>query len=129
MTPPETPEGFTFVDKRGRDQETSDPRTREEERRDLTTENPGTGGDPRSRPDLSALFLMLASSALIHLGEQPDSSASGVSLDLGQARYVIELLTLLQEKTAGNRTAEESQLLEAILYDLRMRFVQRAGER
>ncbi|MBI4561839.1 MAG: DUF1844 domain-containing protein [Candidatus Rokubacteria bacterium] len=75
--------------------------------------------------DLSALFLMLASSALVHLGAAP--GAEGGQRDLGQARLCIELLRLLQDKTQGHRTPEENQLLEEILYDLQLRFVEAAG--
>ncbi len=41
-----------------------------------------------------------------------------------QARYAIDLLELLKEKTEGHRSPTESQLLDEILYDLRMRYVQ-----
>jgi hypothetical protein len=71
---------------------------------------------------------MLASSAFVQLGEQTDPSGRGVPLNLDQVRYMIDLLAVLQGKTAGNRTPEESQLLETILYDLRMRFVQTVQE-
>jgi len=77
--------------------------------------------------DLNALFLMLASSALVHLGVAP--GAGGSQRDLPQARLCIELLRLLQDKTEGHRTAEESQLLDEILYDLQLRFVEAARPR
>lgn len=72
---------------------------------------------------------MLAHSALVHLGEEHDPSAPGQPRDLAEARYAIDLLALLQEKTSGNRTPEESQLLEALLYDLRLRYVDRLKAR
>jgi uncharacterized protein DUF1844 len=66
---------------------------------------------------------MFASSALINLGEAPDPGSEERSMDLGQAREAIDLLLLLRDKTNGNRTEQESRLLEEILYDLQMRFV------
>jgi hypothetical protein len=72
---------------------------------------------------------MLASSALVHLGEAEDPVTGESHRDLAQAKYTIDLLLLLREKTEGNRNPEESQLLEGILYDLQMRFVQDVGRR
>jgi Domain of unknown function (DUF1844) len=76
-----------------------------------------------SSADLQQLFLMFASSALINLGEAPDPSGGERSMDLGQAREAIDVLLLLRDKTNGNRTEQESRLLEEILYDVQMRFV------
>ena len=44
-------------------------------------------------------------------------------LDLDLAKQNIDLLELMQEKTRGNRTSEENQLLEQLLFETRMRFV------
>ena len=78
--------------------------------------------DLPAEPELASLFLLLANSALLHLGEAPETT--GAPVDLTQARFTIDLLTLLKAKTEGNRTPEETRLLEGILYDLQMRFVQ-----
>jgi len=69
---------------------------------------------------------MLAHSALVHLGETPDPETGGGSADLAQAKFSIDLLRLLKTKTEGNRTPEETNLLEGILYDLQLRFVEAA---
>ena len=69
---------------------------------------------------------MFASSALINLGEAPDPASGERQVDLDQAKEAIDLLLLLREKTEGNRTEHESRLLEQILYDVQMRFVQAA---
>jgi hypothetical protein len=66
---------------------------------------------------------MFASSALINLGEAADPATGGRLVDLDQAKDAIDLLLLLREKTAGNRTEHESQLLEQIIYDVQMRYV------
>ena len=73
--------------------------------------------------DLQALFVMFASSALINLGEAADPATGERLVDLDQAKDAIDLLLLLREKTAGNRTEHESRLLEQILYDVQMRYV------
>ncbi len=79
---------------------------------------------PGITPDLTSLFLMLGTSAMIHLGAAPDPVTGQSLRDLGQARYTIDLLGLLKDKTEGHRSPEESQLLDDLLYDLRMRYLQ-----
>jgi hypothetical protein len=76
--------------------------------------------------DLRGLFIMLASSALVNLGEAADPATGERGLDLEQAKEAIDLLALLRVKTNGNRTEQESRLLEEMLYDLQLRFVNAA---
>jgi uncharacterized protein DUF1844 len=80
----------------------------------------------------TAFVLSLASTAAIHFGDLPDpvSGQSGEA-NLDGAAQMIEILTLLEAKTKGNLTAEERQVLEQVLYELRLRFVQatNAGKR
>jgi len=81
---------------------------------------------PAGGPDLQGLFIMLASSALVNLGEAADPATGERIVDLEQARDAVDLLVMLRTKTEGNRTAQESHLLEEILYDLQVRFVRAA---
>ena len=79
-----------------------------------------------SEPALSftAFVLSLASTAAIHFGDLPDPvSGEPGEKNLEGAAQMIEILALLDEKTRGNLTAEERQVLEQVLYELRMRFV------
>src|SRR5262249_57938040 len=83
----------------------------------------------RARPmtDLSftAFVLSLASTAAIHSGDMPDpASGQTTRPNLEGARQMIDILTLLDEKTRGNLTAEERQVLEQVLYELRLRYVE-----
>jgi len=81
-------------------------------------------------PDLSftAFVVSLASTAAIHFGDLPDPATGQLSpLNLEGAAQMIEILAMLDQKTRGNLTAEERQVLEQILYELRMRFVDAAG--
>ncbi|HUR32273.1 MAG TPA: DUF1844 domain-containing protein [Vicinamibacterales bacterium] len=72
--------------------------------------------------------ISLASSAAIHFGDMPDPAGTTVpEPNLEGARQMIEILGLLEEKTKGNLTAEERQVLEQVLYELRLRFVQVSG--
>ena len=78
----------------------------------------------------SAFVISLASSAAIHFGDLPDpGTGEPAPLNLEGAAQMIAILALLEEKTKGNLTAEERQLLEQILYELRMRFVEASGDR
>jgi Domain of unknown function (DUF1844) len=83
-----------------------------------------------AEPGLSftAFVLSLASTAAIHFGDLPDPSAGQRGEpNLEGAAQMIEILSLLEQKTRGNLTAEERQVLEQLLYELRMRFVQASG--
>jgi hypothetical protein len=78
-------------------------------------------------PPLSftAFVLSLASTAAIHFGDLPDpESGQRADPNLVGAAQMIEILALLEEKTRGNLTAEERQVLEQLLYELRLRFVE-----
>ena len=83
-----------------------------------------------SEPDLSftAFVISLASSAAVHFGDLPDPVTGGTSEpNLDGAAQMIEILGLLEQKTKGNLTAEERQVLESVLYELRLRFVEASG--
>ena len=76
----------------------------------------------------TAFVISLASTAAIHLGDLVDpSSKEKVEPNLDGAAQMIEILSLLEEKTKGNLSAEERQVLEQVLYELRLRFVEITG--
>ena len=79
---------------------------------------------PRALPeiDFATFILSLASSALIHLGEVPDAGGKS-ERDLPLAKQTIDIIALLREKTKGNLAPDEAQLLDSLLYDLRMKYV------
>jgi len=83
---------------------------------------------PDQQLTFTAFVLSLASSAAIHFGDLPDPvSGERVEPNLDGASQMIEILSLLEQKTRGNLNAEERQLLEQVLYELRMRFVEATG--
>lgn len=76
----------------------------------------------------SLFVLSLSASAEIHLGQLPaPGSDKPAPPNLREAAHLIEVLGMLKEKTAGNLDESEEQLIEAVLYDLRMRYVEAAG--
>lgn len=81
-----------------------------------------------SEPLTFTLFVLsLASSAAIHFGDLPDQSGARGEPNLDGAAQMIEILSLLDQKTRGNLTAEERSVLEQVLYELRLRFVEASG--
>ena len=105
--------GFTIVDKRGRDAE---PETEAEPR-------PAAPQLPKA--DFAGLALSLATSALFHLGlvAEPGSEEPGEK-NLPLARHSIDTLELLEQKTKGNLTPEETELLTKLLTELRVHYVE-----
>ena len=84
---------------------------------------PPTGATERS---LVGLLMMLGSEALIALGEAADPVSGERHRELPHAAGVIDLILLLREKTEGNRSPEETQVIDELLYDLQMRYVNAA---
>jgi hypothetical protein len=86
------------------------------------------GGEPNPGepppPTFSSLILSLSTQALFTLGEIAESPDAEPQIDLLAGKQLIDLLGVLQEKTSGNLDAGESELMERILYDLRLRFVE-----
>jgi uncharacterized protein DUF1844 len=77
--------------------------------------------------DFYTFVLSLGSSAFVHLGDapHPETGETGKP-DLDLAKQSIDILAMLREKTRGNLTAEEEKLMDHLLTDLRLRFVQRS---
>jgi hypothetical protein len=79
----------------------------------------------RSGISFTAFVISLGSNAAVHFGDLPDPTSHETRPpNLEAAAQVIDLLAMLEEKTRGNLSAEERQLLEGLLYELRLRFVQ-----
>ena len=111
-------EGFKVTDRRRRE----DDAPRGGEAAPPTAVPPPPRTSPQS-PTLVDLFMMLGSEAIVALGDAPDPATGERERMLPHAAEVIDLLLLLRGKTEGNRTVEESQILEELLYDLQLRYV------
>jgi hypothetical protein len=77
---------------------------------------------------LATFIFSLSSSALVHLGEIPEPQTNRTEVDLPIAKQIIDTLGMLQEKTKGNLDQDEERLLKSVLYDLRMRYIQKSGK-
>lgn len=71
----------------------------------------------------SNLIFSFSTSALIQLGEIEDPVTKKKDKNLPLAKQTIDLIGMLKEKTKGNLTPEEENLINNVLYDLRMRYV------
>lgn len=74
--------------------------------------------------DFHTFILSLASSALMHLGEIDDPENAASEPDLPLAKHTIDVIAMLQEKTKGNLSPPEEKLIESLLFDLRLRYVE-----
>jgi hypothetical protein len=73
----------------------------------------------------TAFVLSLAHTAAVHFGDIPDPvTGQHGAANLAAAQQMIDILSLLDQKTRGNLTAEERQFLEQVLYELRLRFIE-----
>jgi hypothetical protein len=88
-----------------------------------TEEQPGVS--------FAGFIISLATTAAVHFGDYADPTTGRTEPpNLAAAHQMIELIAMLQEKTKGNLSADEAKLVEDLLYELRMRFVQaQQGER
>ena len=85
----------------------------------------GVASDSEEDPPMTfeALIFSLSTTALLQLGMAPHPETGKQEKDLPGAKHTIDLLEMLQQKTHGNLTADEGQLLEECLYDLKMTYV------
>lgn len=90
----------------------------------MRDEQAAAGGADLPAMDFATFILSLNHSALVHLGVAPDPASGRQEINLALARQTIDLVALLEEKTKGNLTGQEERLLEQILYELRIRYVE-----
>lgn len=87
-------------------------------------EDKGREEKPLPPVNFATLILSLASSAQVHLGLIPDPATNKAKVSLPPAKQTIDILEMLQEKTKGNLEEYEAKLLEQILFELRMQYVE-----
>jgi len=70
-----------------------------------------------------AFIMSLNTSILFHLGELADPATGRTTVDFDLARNAIDTLVMLEQKTKGNLSHDEAELLKSIVYDSKIRFV------
>lgn len=79
-------------------------------------------------PDFNFFITTLSLQASIALGQVPNPVTNKTEMDLTQAKFLIDTLGMLQEKTKGNLTKDESGFLENLLYELRTVYLNKNKE-
>jgi hypothetical protein len=81
--------------------------------------------EPAQAPPVtfSSFVISLGSSSLMLMGEQLDPNQAPIPVNLPQAKEIIDLLSVLEDKTKGNLTPDEQTVLRDMLYALRMKYV------
>lgn len=101
--------------------------TVEKEKNAALPEGPPDKASEEIPPASFGMFLLgMRVDSLIALGEVENPVDKTKSCDLARSKYVIDMIGVLQEKTKNNLSKEESELLDSVLYDLRMRFLERS---
>ena len=148
---PEEEKGFVVKDRRiftdeekeaeAKDETTqAQPSTDEDEQPQEATEKPAESDTsepsaaqkPEEQPQFPEInfptfIVSLNASALLHLGAIEDPTTGQKTKNLEMAKQTIDILSMLEEKTAGNLNDEEKNLLKNMLYDLRLMYVKEKG--
>ncbi|MHC4549483.1 MAG: DUF1844 domain-containing protein [Planctomycetota bacterium] len=80
-------------------------------------------------PTFQVLVSTFATQAAVALGQIPNPVTNQAAENLVQAKFAIDLLQIMDEKTQGNRTAEEDQFLQDCLYQLRMVYIDKSAKK
>jgi uncharacterized protein DUF1844 len=124
-----------FVDEDWKTRVQAEKEAAKQQKKEAEEEEPEAKGEPAPQetaprqeiplppPSLGYLATSLATQAMMSLGltAQPESEKSEVRLQ--EAQHLIDTLALLQEKTEGNRTPEESAMFDSFLHELRLAYV------
>jgi hypothetical protein len=132
---PEQEKGFVVKDRRMFSQEGQSSPPEEPgpaETQDRKPEDAAAAGaQPRLTPlpeiNFPTFIASLNASALVHLGVIEDPVSGKAEKNLAMAKQTIDILSMLQQKTAGNLTPDEEAMLKGILYDLRIFYVKERG--
>lgn len=129
----EEEQGFVIRDKRGQGREeapssaaaaASSPPSVEPSESPKASEHIHDAAPPLS---FSSFIFSLGTSALMLMGEKLSPDQPSTPVNLPQAKEIVDILSILEEKTKGNLTTEEAAVMEDMLYTLRMKYVEAAS--
>lgn len=142
MTKEQEEQGFRVTDKRGFNEDgepvSTEPQAAEKEKgtpvagqSSAQDEQPTPKGEkppeketpPRPPIDFSSYILSYYTQGCVLLGEVPNPYTNKKEEDLEAAKHTVDILSMLEQKTKGNLSKEEQQLLESVLYELRMKYM------
>ena len=104
-----------------KDTATSESADKAESAKDESQESKGT---PLPEINFASFVLSISSSVLLHFGDVPDPISGKKERNLPMAKQTIDILGILKEKTKGNLEKDEEQLLDHLLHDLRLKYVE-----
>jgi hypothetical protein len=124
--------GFKVEDRRRFTSETGEPRESSETAAPETRADAKVKEEPRQEssdkevPEInfSTFVISFSTQALMHLGEIPNPLSGKVEKDVSVAKQMIDIVAMLREKTKGNLDQGENKLVEDVLFDLRMRYIE-----
>lgn len=124
----EKEKGFVVKDRRmfsqeGQPEEAPREKPLEEGVKPETEPQGGPAQAPLPKINFPTFVASLNASALVHLGVIEDPVSGKAEKNLPMAKQTIDILSMLQQKTSGNLTADEEAMLKSILYDLRILYV------
>ena len=129
----EQQQGFVIRDKRGQFREepssTSTPSSSSpvsEVTQDTQTASEHTH-EPAPPLAFSSFIFSLGTSALMLMGEKLSPDQPNAPVNLPQAKEIVDILSILEEKTKGNLTSDEAAVMKDMLYTLRMKYVEAAS--
>lgn len=130
----EQEKGFTVKDRRvfSGDEPAAEGKPAASEPQPPKTEGAASVDSERAQAPLPEInfptfIASLNASALVHLGVIEDPVSGKAEKNLPMAKQTIDILSMLQQKTAGNLAADEDSMLKSILYDLRILYVKQKG--
>ncbi len=138
MTKEQEEQGFRVTDKRGFRENggTDSPESSAKSEakpagEEASSANPTPSERQEAPPlppiDFPSYILSYYTQGLVLLGEVPNPYTNKKEEDVQAARHTIDILSMLEQKTKGNLDKEEQQLLESVLYELRMKFMARTN--
>jgi hypothetical protein len=136
MTKEQEDQGFRVTDKRafredGQARAPEAPDVNEKEQKANTPESAGAAEaetPPRPPIDFPSYILSYYTQGLVLLGEVPNPYTNKKEEDVEAARHTIDILAMLEQKTKNNLRPDEEQLLETVLYELRMKFMAKTNK-
>lgn len=132
--------GFTVQDRRRFSPETGEAPTEASASQAAATQAPPqadatreeadfAGANALPEIDFSTFVISLSTQALMHLGEIANPVSGKIEADISVAKQMIDILGMLKDKSRGNLNSNEDQLMEGILFDLRMKYVEAVKKR
>ena len=132
----EEDKGFKVKDHRAFTQEDQATDSKEEEK--ITTDEAQAAEEPAEtfedgeqfqlpQINFSTFVVSLNASAFVHLGMMDDPGSGKKIKNLAMAKQTIDIMSMLQEKTIGNLSVDEENMLKSILYDLKINYVKGKG--